>query len=389
MWGNSSAKCQIITHLKGRSQAQASPFIGDTSAKMKLFIFSIVCVLLQVTRQNPISHWPLLPHILVVEVDGTKGQLPLSCLETPEELTRRDSKSQDILWMKNGEETAQRGNSYVVELEESLGGANYTCHSEDRSLLNHTVVLIKEDDTKRGKILVKADQEDYLKCSAQNYEGAFHCTWTWHRHRVGKVAFIKARRFSDDIDTECSVDTSGRNWACSSGQSNFFCTVDDSGNRILCTDMQHCPYAEESEPILITVYVKTEHFLVENYSKQFFLSDIVKPDKVKISKVNTTMIEWTYPSSWSSPFSYFPLTFQIALFNRPCKSCDNPCTDSKATKTLTVDFANICQFEVKRKTKAVCVRAKDAFCNSPWSEWTHFGLEKDKKSKHQRNRKRA
>lgn len=96
--------------------------------------------------------------VLVVEVDGTKGQLPLSCLETPEELTRRDSKSQDILWMKNGEETAQRGNSYVVELEESLGGANYTCHSEDRSLLNHTVVLIKEDDTKRGKILVKADQ---------------------------------------------------------------------------------------------------------------------------------------------------------------------------------------------------------------------------------------
>ena len=43
------------------------------------------------------------------------------------------------------------------------------------------------------------------------------------------------------------------------------------------------------------------------------------------------------------------------------------------SQTLTVDFANICQFEVKRKTKAVCVRAKDAFCNSPWSEWTHFG----------------
>lgn len=184
-------------------------------------------------------------------------------------------------------------------------------------------------------------------------------------------------RFSDDIDTECSVDTSGRSWTCSSGQSNFFCTVDDSGNRILCADKQHCPYAEESEPILITVYVKTEHFLVENYSKQFFLSDIgatsvtlwrvyfsahstlvlfyllifppiwslfsthfhlllspltVKPDKVNISKVNTTVIEWTYPSSWSSPFSYFPLTFQIALFKRPCKRCDNPCTDSKATK---------------------------------------------------------
>lgn len=58
----------------------------------------------------------------------------------------------------------------------------------------------------------------------------------------------------------------------------------------------------------------------------------VKPDTVPIRKVNSTTIVWSYPSSWSSPFSYFPLTFQIAQLNGRCKRCDNPCTDSKAKK---------------------------------------------------------
>lgn len=185
---------------------------------------------------------------------------------------------------------------------------------------------------------------------------------------------------SDDSVTQCSVDASGQHWTCSSGQSNFICSVDDSGRRILCMDEKHCPYAEESQWIQINLYVRTEHFLVESYSKTFFLSEIgetsvglwgvfifsaqntvfsfihssffvfafislhlllllflilpskVKPDKVKIRKVNSSMIEWSYPSSWSSPFSYFPLTFQIAQFKGRYKGCHNPCTDSKATE---------------------------------------------------------
>ncbi|GAA6229413.1 interleukin-12 subunit beta isoform X1 [Lates japonicus] len=357
---------------------------------MKLFVYSIIsaflCISMHVCGQNPRSHWTLLPNILVVEVDGSVGQQPLSCLELPEELMKRDNKTQDIFWKKDGVQEAQRGNSYLVQLEESLGGGNYTCHSKDGSLINHTVVLIQEEETQRRKILVKTDQEDYLRCSAQNYNGEFHCSWTWHRSRVGKVAFIKARRIADKDDTQCSVDTSVQHWKCSSGQSNFSCTVDRSGDGISCQDEEHCPYAEESQQVYITVYVRTEHFLVENYSKHFFLSEIVKPDKVRISKVNKTMIKWSYPSSWSSPYSYFPLTFQIKQLRGVCKRCDNPCADSKPTKNLTVQSTDICQFEVKHKAKAVCVRAKDALCNSQWSEWSHFRLrrgKKNKKNKHQ------
>ncbi|XP_022607675.1 interleukin-12 subunit beta-like [Seriola dumerili] len=345
---------------------------------MNLLVFSIiVSAVLQVGCQNPRSYWTLLPNILVVEVNGSLGKQPLSCLESPEEVMRRDNKGEDIVWKKNGVEEAQRGNSYLVQLEESLGGGNYTCHNKDGSLINHTVVLIQEDETNRRKILVKNDQEDYLKCSAQNYNGEFHCSWTWHRSRVGSVAFIKAWRVSDENETWCTLDTSVQRWRCSTGQSNFSCSVDKSGHGISCLDEQHCPFAEESQRIHVTVHVKTQHFLVESYSKHFYLSEIVKPDKVRISKLNRSMIEWSYPSSWSSPYSYFPLTFQIAQLKGGCKRCDNPCTDSKVTKNLTDN----CQFEVKRKAKTVCVRAKDALCNSQWSEWSHLRLRRDKKNK--------
>ncbi|XP_065814844.1 interleukin 12Ba isoform X2 [Labrus bergylta] len=358
---------------------------------MKLFVFSIVCSFLQISRQNPPTQWTLLPHILVVEVDGSKSQLPLSCLQ-PEELPRRGNESLDIFWMKDKEAGAQRGNTYQVRLQESLGGGSYTCYSRNGSLLNHTEVLIQEKGAVRRKILVKTDQ-DYLKCSAQNLNGEFRCSWTWDRLRVGVVAFIRAQRASDD--TQCSVDSGGKHWSCSSHHSKFRCSVDDSGNGITCVDELHCPYAEEIQQIHITVYVKTKHFLVENYSKHFYLSEIVKPDKVHINKVNTTMIEWSYPSSWSIPFSYFPLTFQIALFKRDCEMCVNPCTDSKATKTLMVHSTDICRLEVKHKSKAVCVRAKDALCDSQWSEWSHLRLKRNKRNKenkenkHRPNKKRA
>lgn len=98
--------------------------------------------------------------VLVVHVDGTSGQLLLSCLTpTPEEQHVGGSPEDvDIFWKNNGVMETQRGNLYVVDLEESLGGGNYTCHSQSGSLLNYTVVLIKEDYATRRKILLKNDQ---------------------------------------------------------------------------------------------------------------------------------------------------------------------------------------------------------------------------------------
>ncbi|XP_041846495.1 interleukin 12Ba [Melanotaenia boesemani] len=351
----------------------------EVDNKMNLSFFILICSFVQVISPNPRSYWTLLPNILVVDVDGTQGQQPLSCLEFPEVLLGRDNQSHNIYWKKNGKERAERGNSYLVQLIESSGGGNYTCHNTEGSLLNYTEVLIRQVETKRWRILVKTAEEDYLKCSAQNYNGDFQCSWTWHSSRVGKVAFIKVRRASDENNTQCSVDASNQHWICSSVHSNFSCSVDSNGRGIYCRDEQHCPYAEEIQQIHITIDVRTEHFLLESYSTLFFLSEIVKPDKVIIGKVNTTVVEWSYPNSWNRPHSYFPLTFQIAQLRHGCRKCDDPCTDSNPTKTS--DFTDICQYKVKHSAKAVCVRAKDALCNSQWSEWSHIRLGRNKKNK--------
>lgn len=44
------------------------------------------------------------------------------------------------------------------------------------------------------------------------------------------------------------------------------------------------------------------------------------------------------------------------------------------SQAITVHSTDICQFKVKTKVKAVCVRAKDAFYDSEWSEWSHVRL---------------
>ncbi|KAK5925360.1 hypothetical protein CgunFtcFv8_017890 [Champsocephalus gunnari] len=346
-----------------------SPFewqTRETNAKMKLFVLTMVCVFLQVSHQNPTGHWTLLPHILVVAAPW--DQMPLRCLEQPAELLRKDAKIEDIFWRKDGNEKEQKGNTYMPE--ESLGG-NFTCHSKDGSLLNHTVVLIQDNETNRRR-------DENLNCSATNYNGEFLCSWPKLTGLGGKVAFIKARRVSDNYETQCSVDKSGRRWTCSSGQSNFICSVDKKKKRkrkISCRDEQHCPFTEESQHIDITVYVWRKYFYLDNYSKRFLLSEIVKPDKVEISKVNNTTIQWSYPSSWSSPYSYFPLSFEIAQLRRGCERCKDLCRNIKSTETLTFNSSDVCQFRVtQRRTKVVCVRAKDALCDSPWSEWSHIRM---------------
>ena len=70
------------------------------------------------------------------------------------------------------------------------------------------------------------------------------------------------------------MDGSDQRWICSAARSDFSCSLDDDGRGISCRDEQHCPYAEETQQIYITVHMRTEHFLLESYSKLFFLSEI-------------------------------------------------------------------------------------------------------------------
>ncbi|KAK7922576.1 hypothetical protein WMY93_009478 [Mugilogobius chulae] len=319
---------------------------------MKLVLFTLWS-LLHITSQNPLNHWTLKHN-----GDWTSG--PVFPALFP--LSRDVWDESDIFWRINGEKIQSTGNIHVVELHESNGGGNYSCHSKDGALLNHTKVLLHE-------------------CFSLNYNGKFHCSWTWDPSRVGKVVFIKVWRPSDNHhDLHCSGDSSGQQWTCRSSWGNISCSVDLGGNRVSCIDKQHCPYAEEVQFIRITVFV-ANRFLLENYSKHFYLSEIVKPGKVQISKVNRTAIEWMYPSSWDSPHSYFPLTFQIAQFGRT-----TVCDVVKPNRIVTVNCTENCSSKIKRNTRTVCFRAKDALSNSEWSEWSP---ERAIKQRKKRKRKEA
>ncbi|CAL9707289.1 unnamed protein product [Knipowitschia caucasica] len=341
---------------------------------MKLPVL-LLWAFLHITIQNPINYWTLKHNVLVLEVTGEhKGHYPLTCLTEDAASSLavlcREDKDSGIIWKKNGNNLAH-GNIHCVALQESSGEGNYSCHDKDGSLLNHTQVLILEANKKR--IL----QTDSFKCSTPNYNGTFHCSWSWHPIRVGKVALIKVWRPSNSSDLHCTEDSSGH-WSCRTSRSDFSCSVDLSGHGFSCTDHQHCPFAEEAHFIHITLYVVYD-FHIENYSKNFYLSEIVKPDKVHIRKVKDNTVEWIYPSTWDNPYSYFPLTFQLAQLKDK-----TACGDIKTRKILTVNCTNDCSCKIKRRTKTVCFRAKDALSNSEWSEWSSEIIKPKKK----RNRRR-
>ena len=59
----------------------------------------------------------------------------------------------------------------------------------------------------------------------------------------------------------------------------------------------------------------------------------MKPDKVKIQKVNETMAEWRYPLTWSLPHSYYPLVSQV-VDRKDCRECGFPCTHLKSGQVV-------------------------------------------------------
>uniref|UniRef100_A0A4W5NMZ1 Interleukin-12 subunit beta n=1 Tax=Hucho hucho TaxID=62062 RepID=A0A4W5NMZ1_9TELE len=266
-------------------------------------------------------------------------QHPLTCLDGEED--------EEILWMM-GEEEKKKGNSFLVNLEERTGGGIFTCHSLDRTLLKNTTVLVKHLDEQK-RILEGSTRTGYMKCSTRNYQGEFHCSWNFTDKRVGTVMVVLIKAFD------------GRTL-------DIMCSVNRSGLGVACVDRQYCPYAEETDRITLTVYMRT-NYLLEEYSQRFYLSDIVKPDKVSIKEVNSSTIEWSYPVSWNSPISYFPLSFQVKEIKG--RERKNGCMwDSPRTKVRTTVYI-LSQWSVNAKVM-VCVRAQDALCDSPWSDWTEY-----------------
>uniref|UniRef100_A0AAY4E9Y8 Interleukin-12 subunit beta n=1 Tax=Denticeps clupeoides TaxID=299321 RepID=A0AAY4E9Y8_9TELE len=247
--------------------------------------------------------WTLQPNVLVVEGDGgspgTRVDVRLRCME--------QFCHQEVLWRRNGEEVAMRGNEISITVVEREGG-NYSCYSDQGAWLNYTLVLVH---WRYRKILQDSPHTGYMHCSAQNYTGVFQCSWTWHHTRKGTLLKFNVKRCVSKNQTTEILESYKCCFNCRSlTGGNISCSVDASGHAIFCKDHGHCPYAEEAEHINLTLYVRSQ-FLLESYTRRFYIGDIVKPDPVSIQRVDNRTLGWTYPHTWNTPSSYFPLTFQV------------------------------------------------------------------------------
>ncbi|XP_023680372.2 interleukin-12 subunit beta-like isoform X1 [Paramormyrops kingsleyae] len=354
--GNSSPVPPMTQPPRGRGQKGV-----DIHIYMNFVWLSVLLLLLQSpksTSQRSHSYWILKPNVLVVDINlniSAQTLIELKCGDAFE--------GQQILWRNEGRETSQRGNRVQVVSEEMMGG-NYTCHDQAGRLLNYTLVLVRAEGSRQQRKILDgvatpwagsknvADDRDYIQCTSKNYSGAFHCWWRWSARRRGSVVSVSAVRSSSVSDILCSLDS------------------DQSG--VTCLDRLHCPYAEEANYITLTVYVRY-WYRVEKYFRQFYITEIVKPDKIAVEKTNESTVNWTYPMTWSLPRSYFPLTFQVKVVPQK-KHCNYEAGPGEVQVNLTEEQGFPVNY--RRKKITFCVRAQDTFTKSSWSDWSKTEIKK-------------
>ena len=70
------------------------------------------------------------------------------------------------------------------------------------------------------------------------------------------------------------MDNRDEQWTCRSGKVDITCSVDGSGNNISCLDRKHCPYNEEAERMVLTIYTRNRNHNLKEYTQSFFISEI-------------------------------------------------------------------------------------------------------------------
>ncbi|XP_016380468.1 interleukin-12 subunit beta-like [Sinocyclocheilus rhinocerous] len=248
---------------------------------------------------------------------------------------------EEIYWERNGESISQTGNLITVIID-GLHGGNFTCHRPNRDLLNYTLLLVHPVEFPKG-VLIQSSDREFISCTARNYNGQFHCSWKWHQERIQRaVVYFTAIRNSSPINCTLHSDISG----------------------LTCIDTDYCRYSEESRSINLTLFIRNLYRLEEHH-RTFLIRDIVKPDKVSITKIQDDVFEWHPPETWSFPCSFFPLSYEVKVVPNN-HSCDY--TGSRVEKNET----NETHYKVKfKKAYTFCVRAQDPLTKKVWGDWSH------------------
>nr|ALG04640.1 interleukin 12B [Ochotona princeps] len=301
--------------------------------------------------------WELQKDVYVVELDwypDAPGETVVLTCDTSEE--------DGITWTsEQSSEVLGSGKTLTIQVKEFGDAGQYTCH-KGGEVLGHSLLLLhkKEDGIWSTDILKdqkEPKQRTFLKCEAKNYSGHFTCWWLTAITTDVKFSVKSNRGSSDPQAVTCGAPTLSAERVSVDHKEYLKYSVE-------CQEDNACPTAEESlhiEVVLDAIYRRK----YENYTSSFFIRDIVKPDPPKnlqlepLKNSRHAEVTWEYPDTWSTPHSYFPLTFCVQVQSKTKREKkDRLCVD-ETTATVT------CHKDAK-----IRVQARDRYYSSSWSEWT-------------------
>ncbi|NXN86918.1 IL12B protein, partial [Bombycilla garrulus] len=244
------------------------------------------------------AQWKLQENVFVIE-----SQWDAQAPATRVELTCNTSE-EGVYWKKDSRRK-QEGKTLIAEVKEVPDAGNYSCLSkESHKLLSSSLLLLARINSlgQMKRLILKSfkeGSEEFLKCEAKNYSGIFTCSWMTENNSPNAKFTIRSLKGSQG-DVSCSSPV-----AVTEGGLTTYTAQ--------CHQESFCPFAEEHKPIDIVLEV-VDGVEYENCTASFFIRDIIKPDPPQCQYVASNgTVTWTYPRTWSTPNSYFPLTFKVKV----------------------------------------------------------------------------
>ncbi|XP_043920445.1 interleukin-12 subunit beta-like [Protopterus annectens] len=258
----------------------------------------------------------------------------------------------DIVW-KSGDDLEPiineankklHGNNLTLISVDQPDAGNYTCWNGN-NLLDHHFLVIQDDENENVFSTTKDDpNKRSINCWASSYNCSFTCTWATIHPAVFRAKITRNRNNKDVwhyLDpVKCKENTFQQTFSY----------------------VNYSPYEEEYEPLFLKIEAMTE----QSYSMiqhQLFIRDIIKPDvpdNFKVKKTGSkTNVSWTYPSTWTRPFSYFPLTSEVECMQK-----------KKDNEIMTFKYESGTAHIISEDVQKCRLHIRDSYYNSHWSNWT-------------------
>ncbi|KAJ7316287.1 hypothetical protein JRQ81_002449, partial [Phrynocephalus forsythii] len=268
-----------------------------------------------------------------------------------------------VYWTKN-QRWQGNGKDLEITVKEPLDAGIYLCWSNitQELLTNTTIYLMKRDPD--GKIahpvlkrLPGESNKIYFKCTANNYSGRFTCIWNsaiqdtdlWFRIRTGSQTRTQGN-VSEEIVCDALV-----NHSSGARQKMYWASCRKQNST--------CHSTEEYQPIEMVLEV-FHGFVYENYTHIFLIKNILKPDTSEC-QVDKDFLTWTPPQTWSTPVSYYGLTYQIKTSGRNEQICEVP------SDALLQNGSTLSCYNPRCSHRTCFIRSRDRYnINSAWSDWS-------------------